>query len=692
MEEPRRKRRVSYGCEPNDVKYHHVTHHFERSTGCHCGWLWGILIGACVLLGVTICILGVLLFTGYTRPCSVSKDCDSGDPCAIDACSTIWLCSHEKKKDCCRTSSDCEGRASCYISYCNTDLNVCQVRPQPNGTYCDDGDFCTVDSFCRDGDCVGKQLLCSLDNQCRQGVCDNTIGCTYTNLPNGAACDDHDACTADDTCHNGLCAVSSSKDCSHLNTPCSVGACDVTTGECVALSIHDGEPCDDGLQCTENDVCGGGTCSGTPRTCFDNNPCTIDACVEGIGCMIQHQDYGETCIPGCLTHGDCPLAYTCLDGTCLQTQLDASEQIRMLGYEIESCGNLTSRLNLHFVLDTDQFVQGNDTRYRVVRSPEDITPDPFYSALGFGTDVVNMAHHEFSTDRARTSFTIKTACQRFDETNCAYLFNNRDFRFSAKVHDCTVISTPVAENCIDPMHLINVRIGLSISSCTMFAGHVDVSGIPRGNGVVHYRDIEYRGTTVGHVGDNTSLEICNDNTRGVVGIETSVFNRTDSRAVITDMRVCRVKMTHYLQHCVYGNSSDCYNRGCYNWDPEDSPIIWQIDIIKNSEVTALALSSEYLADGCYVNADYNENEETMCGWDRCTKLNMDDSFEFNFNPLYDALPDTVESSYDEFYGETYVFDIKYNIIYCGTRRRLLSHGTHYSMAAVKMKKADCQED
>lgn len=675
--------------DTHECQYHHVTHHFERGTPAHCGVVCGVLTTFAVLCAAGLVAFGVLLFLGYTKPCTLPIDCDSRDPCAVDTCDAGW-CTHRQKPECCRTSADCGGQAGCFLSYCNTELNVCQARQKSNGSYCDDDDACIVDSFCRDGKCEGKQLVCGLDNQCRHGTCDSAIGCVYTNLPNGATCDDHNACTSDDTCHNGLCAVSTVKDCSHLNTPCSVGACDVTSGACVALSIHDGEPCDDGQQCTENDVCGGGTCAGTPRTCFDNNPCTIDACVENIGCMVQHQDYGETCIPGCLTHSDCPLAYTCLDGTCLQTQLDASEQIRMLGYEIESCGNLTSRLNLHFVLDTKQFVLGNDTRYRVVRTPADIYPDPFYSPLGFGASVVNMAHHEFSTDMARSSFTIKTECQRFDETNCAYLFNNREFRFSAQAHDCTTISTPVAENCLDPMHLIHVSAHVSISSCAMFPGHVEVT-MARGDGVVHYRDVFYRGEVYGLDDDTDSFQVCDDETRGVVGIETSVYNHTDSKAVITDMRVCRIDPQHYLSHCVDGvnTTSECFNRGCFDWDPLDSPLQWQMDIIVNSEVTAHALTPEISAAGCYPNDDYNANDATMCGWTKCDKLQMDDSFEFNFRPLYHLIPDTPGT----FQDRVFVFDIKYKLVLCSLqRRRLLSQDSLYSMAVVKMERSPCVSD
>ncbi len=43
-----------------------------------------------------------------------------------------------------------------------------------------------------------------------------------------------------------------------------------------------GTPCDDGVFCTENDVCNGaGACGGAPRDCSDGLSCTTDVCDEG---------------------------------------------------------------------------------------------------------------------------------------------------------------------------------------------------------------------------------------------------------------------------------------------------------------------------------------------------------------------------------------------------------------------------
>src|SRR5438552_16008906 len=60
----------------------------------------------------------------------------------------------------------------------------------------------------------------------------------FGSKPDGSACDDQNACTADDACTNGTCA-----------------------GNAAPL---DGAACDDQNSCTSNDTCASGTCTGTP--------------------------------------------------------------------------------------------------------------------------------------------------------------------------------------------------------------------------------------------------------------------------------------------------------------------------------------------------------------------------------------------------------------------------------------------
>ncbi|MDP6947074.1 MAG: hypothetical protein QF464_23190, partial [Myxococcota bacterium] len=92
----------------------------------------------------------------------------------------------------------------------------------------------------------------------------------------GAACDDADLSTRDDTCReDGTCAgvaiVCPEHACLLKATPNGVD-CDLTMQP-------DGAVCDDGSVCTDGDRCIEGSCrAGEPMICDDHDPCTEDAC------------------------------------------------------------------------------------------------------------------------------------------------------------------------------------------------------------------------------------------------------------------------------------------------------------------------------------------------------------------------------------------------------------------------------
>jgi hypothetical protein len=70
------------------------------------------------------------------------------------------------------------------------------------------------------------------------------------------------------------------------------------------------DPCDDGNACTDNDVCVGEICIGTPKDCSDGNACTIDSCEPGTG-ICSHTPI--TCNDGDLcTVDDCDPATGCV--------------------------------------------------------------------------------------------------------------------------------------------------------------------------------------------------------------------------------------------------------------------------------------------------------------------------------------------------------------------------------------------
>ena len=105
-------------------------------------------------------------------------------------------------------------------------------------------------------------------------------------------------CLIDEVCHaNGDIAG---------DNPCL--RCDTSVSS-TAWSDNDGASCSDGLFCTVDDVCSGGTCGGSARDCSDGVDCTgEETCDED----------GDTCVPGTTTCGDFKYCDFATD-TCITT-------------------------------------------------------------------------------------------------------------------------------------------------------------------------------------------------------------------------------------------------------------------------------------------------------------------------------------------------------------------------------------
>ncbi|MEE8311308.1 MAG: hypothetical protein V3R77_03560, partial [Candidatus Binatia bacterium] len=132
--------------------------------------------------------------------------------------------------DCQAGTPPCEDTVACTIDGCDEDADACASAP--SDAACDDGSFCSgaetcdAETGCQDGadvDCSG------IDSQCAIGTCDDSIeGCDIAPINEGQTCDDGLNCTFDDICSNG--------DCLGLPTCDSVcERCDGETGECVPM-------------------------------------------------------------------------------------------------------------------------------------------------------------------------------------------------------------------------------------------------------------------------------------------------------------------------------------------------------------------------------------------------------------------------------------------------------------------------
>ena len=266
--------------------------------------------------------------------CYIDADCDDSNPCTQDECEVagdVGTCNHITMQ--CEPSAD-----PCQAKQCNPASGVCEDAPQPDGTACDDGLYCTTDDECLAGACTGGPARdCTyLDGNCVKGWCDNDISsCVPIVLKDGVdpglgagfdcasgtcTCDAGEPCLDGDFCNtNGNCVQGSihicpctsdaecvddgdkcngilgcdegagwcdneepEVDCDAVNPPlpeCQVYSCIPLTGACVQKDAMNYLPCEDGLYCSVSDYCETGVCkSDTARDCTALD----EDCKEGV--------------------------------------------------------------------------------------------------------------------------------------------------------------------------------------------------------------------------------------------------------------------------------------------------------------------------------------------------------------------------------------------------------------------------
>jgi hypothetical protein len=130
---------------------------------------------------------------------------------------------------------------------------------------CDDGNACTTDSCNAATGCVYTPISCDDSNACTADSCDPATGCAHAAI----VCDDGNLCT-DDTCNPASGCVYTPKPIVSDNNPCTDDSCDPATG--LPVYVNNTLPCDDGLFCTTNDTCSGGSCVGGANPCSDPTP------------------------------------------------------------------------------------------------------------------------------------------------------------------------------------------------------------------------------------------------------------------------------------------------------------------------------------------------------------------------------------------------------------------------------------
>ena len=264
--------------------------------------------------------------------------CDDGDACTVDDACVEGACSPG-------TPKECGDDNPCTDDSCVPATGDCVHMP--NDLECDDGNACTVLDKCMEALCSGKPLSCDDGFNCTQDFCQPNVGCVHNgqdnlcddgnqctsnvcsevngcqNPPADGPCNDGDPCTVGDLCAEGVCVAGSQKDCDDANV-CTTDWCEEGTGNC----IHLGEPgpCDDGNECTVNDSCKDGKCSGELLSdcCFTDEDCVnpTPECLT-VSCVAKQCQFEAYCPEGQCGPSPCDEALDC--GGCLPFQVCISQ-------------------------------------------------------------------------------------------------------------------------------------------------------------------------------------------------------------------------------------------------------------------------------------------------------------------------------------------------------------------------------
>ena len=248
-------------------------------------------------------------------------DCDDGQDCTLDLCNE-GSCANPIDDGACLIDSECyaaeDAEPTNPCLWCDPEKAKDVFVPIPPGVACNDGNACTEGELCQGGSCVGgSPKVCNDENPCTNDSCDSATGCA--NTPNSASCSDGLFCTDNDICEGGTC-TGSLRDCTGLDNTCTSGVCDEASSACVPEFL-DGNGCDDGKACTPTDTCQGGSCIGQGGSgcclvdidCDDQNPCTVDACdTNGGVCSNEPGNEGVSCSDGQF----CTENDTCITGNC----------------------------------------------------------------------------------------------------------------------------------------------------------------------------------------------------------------------------------------------------------------------------------------------------------------------------------------------------------------------------------------
>lgn len=243
-------------------------------------------------------ILGVLVFAAWTISCGggggntvtdegtpdegpadiIEVEPDMGPPDLGPQDTFVAECTTDNVADkCADLYTDLD---QCYEVFCNLEKNFgsCDTRPKTDGAACDDGDPCTKDDTCQVGACTSGEKVCDCASE-------GDVAC--------AALDDADLCNGSLKCDMSQFPYKCVLDPTTVVTcptdnddQCQANQCKTDTGLCEMTPINEDVACKDDSVCTEVTVCKSGVCTSTQdKSCDDQEICTDDTCDATLGCV-----------------------------------------------------------------------------------------------------------------------------------------------------------------------------------------------------------------------------------------------------------------------------------------------------------------------------------------------------------------------------------------------------------------------
>jgi hypothetical protein len=195
----------------------------------------------------------------------------------------------------CCTAADCpDDGKGCTTTVCVN--NVCGHVNRPNGTTCSDGDACTTNDACQDGNCVGTAITCPTCQTCSGGACvpiaDDTP-CGVDHACCGGTCTDMTTLSNCVTCGNVCpatlsgalveCGVVADPDDPAVGQKGCVFVCNSGFEDCDGLSSNG---CETDIKTVEH--CGGCGITCAPNYCCRGCHCIPpEQCDPNIGAICQ---------------------------------------------------------------------------------------------------------------------------------------------------------------------------------------------------------------------------------------------------------------------------------------------------------------------------------------------------------------------------------------------------------------------